>query len=370
MLFQKDSNKLIQFIVFHLILALVLSYCKSKQESTSPIIENISESVYASGIVKSKNQYQVFSTVSGIIDQIFVEEGDTLKKNEAILKILNVTSDINAENAKLTADLANFNTKGERLNELKSNIEIAQIKLKSDSLLWYRQKTLWSQNIGTLVEFEQRELNFKNAKSNYQIAVLRYQESKRQFDIAAQQAKNTLKISTSLKSDFILRSESDGKVYSILKERGELINQASPVAIVGDANDFILELEVDEFDITKLKLNQRLILNLDSYKGQVFNARITKISSIMNERARSFKVEAGFTEKPPLLFPNLTVEANIVIQWKANAMTIPREYLINDSFVLNADNKLIQLEIGLKDYKKVEILNGLKITDVINKPGK
>ncbi|MCE9538130.1 MAG: RND transporter, partial [Bacteroidetes bacterium] len=48
----------------------ILESCNSKEEKTQPVIENISESVYASGIIKSKNQYQVFSTVNGLIQEI------------------------------------------------------------------------------------------------------------------------------------------------------------------------------------------------------------------------------------------------------------------------------------------------------------
>jgi hypothetical protein len=41
--------------------------CSKKQETTQPIVASITESVYASGILKSKDQYQVFANVNGII---------------------------------------------------------------------------------------------------------------------------------------------------------------------------------------------------------------------------------------------------------------------------------------------------------------
>ena len=73
---------------------------------------------------------------------------------------------------------------------------------------------------------------------------------------------------------------------------------------------------------------------MDSYKSQVFEARILAIDPMMNMRTRSFKAEAIFTKKPAELFPNLTVEANIVILSKQEALTIPRNYLIDGSCVL------------------------------------
>lgn len=73
---------------------------------------------------------------------------------------------------------------------------------------------------------------------------------------------------------------------------------------------------------------------MDSYKGKVFEAKVTRIEPIMNEQTRSFTVEAQFISKPELLYPNLSAEANIVIQTRENALTIPRNYLIGDSLVL------------------------------------
>ena len=88
----------------------------------------------------------------------------------------------------------------------------------------------------------------------------------------------------------------------------------------------------------------------------------------MNERSRSFTVEAVFITKPTALFPNLTVEANVIIQTKNDAITIPVDYLINDSLVMLSSGEKKKLVTGLKDYRKVEILSGLSTADVIIKP--
>jgi len=66
--------------VQYLLVALLIFSCKSKKETLKPTVENISSSIYASGLVKTKNQYQVFANVNGIIDEIFVSEGDMVKK--------------------------------------------------------------------------------------------------------------------------------------------------------------------------------------------------------------------------------------------------------------------------------------------------
>jgi multidrug efflux pump subunit AcrA (membrane-fusion protein) len=109
---------------------------------------------------------------------------------------------------------------------------------------------------------------------------------------------------------------------------------------------------------------------MDSYKGQVFEAIVQKIDPIMNERSKSFTVEAGFVKQPPALYPNLTCEANIVIVEKSKALTIPRNFLLDSNYVLMENNEKRKVETGLKDYQKVEILSGITAKDILLKPGK
>jgi multidrug efflux pump subunit AcrA (membrane-fusion protein) len=197
---------------------------------------------------------------------------------------------------------------------------------------------------------------------------MKYRDVVKQLTFNALQSRNNLAISKKNESDFTIRSEINGKVYSLYKEAGEMVNPQTAVALVGDASIFLLELQVDEYDIARIREGQSVLVSMDSYKGQVFEATVSKIYPAMNERSKSFSVEATFVTQPPLLYPNLTAEANIVIREKKKALTIPVNYLVNDSTVLLSKNKNRIVKTGLKDYQKVEILSGLTASDIIYKP--
>jgi multidrug efflux pump subunit AcrA (membrane-fusion protein) len=107
---------------------------------------------------------------------------------------------------------------------------------------------------------------------------------------------------------------------------------------------------------------------MDSYKGKVFEAKVTKINPIMNQRNKTFLVEAEFIQKPEKLYPNLTFEANIIIQSKENALLIPRNFLVNDSTVILSNGEKKKIQIGLKDYQYVEVLSGLSKESILMKP--
>ncbi len=342
--------------------------CSQTSEQTNPIVEDISESVYASGIIKSKNQYQVYSTVNGLIQEVLVSEGDTVKKGDGLLKILNEPSKINVTNARLNVENADLLANTDKLNEAEVTTTLALSKLKNDSMLFARQKKLNAQGVGSLIELEQRQLAYENSITNYSVSRLRYKELQRQLEFASNQSKNNLKLSTVLAQDYLIKAETSGRVYKILKEKGELVNTQSPVAIVGDAHDFLIELVVDEFDISRIQKGQKIILTMDSYKGMVFEAQVDKIEPLMNEQSRSFTVKAIFVTQPDLLYPNLSAEANIIIQTKKQALTIPRNYLIADSLVIVNKNEKRAVTVGLMDYQKVEIRSGLTATDIIYKP--
>lgn len=346
----------------------IVSSCGPKPETTTPVEEGITESVYASGIVKSRDQYQVFATVTGTIDEILVNEGALVKAGDPIIRIKNNAAALASENARVAARYAELNENKNRLNELRLTAELAKTKLQNDSLLWIRQNSLYEQNIGSKIEWEQRKLVYENARVAYQSALIRYQELDRQIKLTAEQARLNAAIASQQLQDFTVTSKIEGRVYQIQKSKGELVTPQMPIAIIGDATDFLIELEIDETDIARVKTDQRVLITLSSYPSQVWEAVIKEVKPIMNERSKLFTLEAQFVKKPESLFPNLTAEANIIIQSKIKTLTIPRVYLVTDSTVKLISSEEKTVTVGLKDYQKVEILSGLTVADVLLKP--
>jgi multidrug resistance efflux pump len=351
-----------------LLSSLLLFSCKNTVEQIKPSFEPVSESIYASGIVKSKNQYQVFSTVNGIIEDVFVTEGDSVEIGTPILSISNETQRLSRENAELAAAFSDIKANQGKLNEAKLNIELARNKMKNDSALHFRQKSLWDQKIGSKVEFERSELNYQNSKNIYYSSTINYTDLKRQLDLASSQSKKNLLISGKLEKDYTIISEVKGVVYSLTRLKGELVTPQTPLAVIGDARKFILEMQVDEYDILKISKGLPVLVTLDSYKGKVFDAQVTKIDPIMNERSKTFLVEAEFTKAPSILYPNISFEANIVIHAKEKALLIPRSYLLNDSLVIKENGDTVLVKTGLKDYQKVEVISGISSEDELIKP--
>ncbi len=358
-------NKLFYFLIVFFIYS-----CKDKAVKVKPIVSAITESVYASGSLKSSQQYEAFATVNGIIQHIFVKEGDSVKIGTPILSIVNDLQKLNNENAALAYNYNNVSSNQDKLNDAQQVIYLQKSKMENDALLFARQKNLWADGIGTKVELEQKELAAQNSKILYHASITKYNDLKRQINFIASQSNKYFQIAKRQSSDFIVKSEVNGMVYKLYKDKGEAITIQTPLALLGNRNDFILEMQVDEFDIIKMKKGLTILVAMDSYKGQVFNAKVSNISPMMNERSKTFLVEAVFIDPPKTLYPFISFEANIVIQIKQQALLIPRNLLFNDSTVINSNGDMVSIKIGLKDYQMVEILSGISANDELISPTK
>lgn len=355
------KNKLLSLMV------VFLFSCGEEVETVKPLKKNISESIYASGIITSKNQYQLYARVPGIIDQVFVEEGDTVLAGTPILSIYNENQRLSQENAQLSARYYDYNANQEKLIEAKKLIELSREKMLNDSMNYYRQKLLNKQDINALIDLEQSELAYNNSKIAFYSSKVKYEDLRRMLEYNSLQAKKNLQISGNLSKDYTVFSEIDGIVYRLNKTEGEMINTQTELAVIGDANRFILEMQIDENDILKIRIGLPVIVILDSYPEVEYEAIITKIKPMMDTRSKTFFLEAEFEDPPKILYPNMNFEANIVIQSKENALLIPRQFLINDSIVTKSNGDKVIVKTGLKDYEMIEILSGLSVDDEIIK---
>ncbi|MCM4153448.1 efflux transporter periplasmic adaptor subunit [Arenibacter sp. N53] len=343
--------------------------CGSQQEKIFPAKQHLTESVYASVTVQPDSLYQAYAPVGGILDFNLLEEGDMVIKGTPIVQIVNNTPKLNSDNARLALEMAQANYSGSSavLSSLEDEIQSATLTFKNDSMNFIRQRRLWDQNIGSKLEFENRKLAFEISGNNLKQLKNNYVLTRKELATKVQQARNNYASSKISTQDFTVASKIKGKVYALYKDPGEIVNTMEPLAAVGSASDFIIELLIDEVDIVKLDLGKNVLITLDAYGDQVFEAKLNKIYPKKDERSQTFKAEAIFNDPPKSLFPGLAGEANIIIFQKEEALTIPKEYLMEGNKVRTVDG-LVDVVLGLQNLDRVEILEGITETTEILKP--
>lgn len=356
-------------VIYSVLIALfMVSSCGSKDETITPEVLTITESVYASGVVLSANQHQIHPKVTGVVEEVLVKEGDTISKGQPIMLIQNETAKLNKENAQLVREYATINANSNRIREAKISIELAKKRLQNDSVNLARRKDLYESSVGSQAELENAQLMYENSSTSYKSALLAYRNLIKDLNFNAEQAEKNLRINETLLKNFMISSTMDGKIYALTKQEGELVSPQTPVATVGDNKQFVINLQVDEYDIVKIKKGQYIAITMDSYREQVFEATVTRIQPVMNERSKTFLVEAMFLNAPEVLYPYLTVEANITIKERKDVLCIPRNYLLDDKHVIMASGEKREVVVGLMDYEYVEIVEGLSDSDKIKLP--
>ena len=343
--------------------------CSQEVEKITPQRARLVESVYSSAIIQPDSLYMAYATVMGILDRNLVEEGDTVNKGTPIIQLINIAPALGMENAKLALQQARDNYSGNSalLNSLEKEIRAARLSLFNDSINYVRQKKLWEQKIGSKIEYENRKLAYELSANNLQLLINEYDRTKNVLSIQVRQALNTYKSSQFSSGEFTVNSKINGVVYTLYKNPGEIVNTVEPLALIGSADKFLIELLVDEMDIVKVSVGQKTLITLDAYGSQVFEAVIKKIYPAKDERTQTFKIEAVFLTNPPKLFPGLAGEANIVIAEKQDALLIPRNYLLEDNRVLT-ENGRVQVVTGLQDLNNIEIISGIDENETIYKP--
>ncbi|PIS28563.1 hypothetical protein COT42_07600 [Candidatus Saganbacteria bacterium CG08_land_8_20_14_0_20_45_16] len=158
---------------------------------------------------------------------------------------------------------------------------------------------------------------------------------------------------------------------------GEAVAPGMAVMTVVDTAHPWVEIQVDEVDISKIKVGQKVRFTTDAYQDKEFFGEITRINKEaglkkvggrirMDEEDLVFRAKVEFMDGSEILKPNMSVYAEVIIGEKDNALIVPREAIALSAgkrviYVVEGRRvKLVEANLGLKDLEKVEILSGLK----------
>lgn len=346
-------------------LALLIASCGKKETSEYPQKKELVESIYASAQLKALNQIDLRTEVSGILTQYHVTEGQTVKKGQLIASLNGNISNLNLKNAEFQASTAK--AAENQLDELKTQIETLQQQYLLDSINFKRQNELYSQNVGTKVQLEGAELKFKASKNALIGTKKRYAALKSQIENGWTQSQNNVKIAKENAQKFDIVSPIDGKVFLLPFKIGEAINPQQVFAVIGDPNTFVIHMQIDEKDITKIQLNQEVIVKMDAF-DKTYKAQVSFIGNALDIKSQTFKAEALFSDKQlPRFYPGLTAEANIIISKKPEVLTVPLSYFTGENTVSTSEGD-VEVKTGLRNLQEVEILSGITEKTALKRP--
>jgi HlyD family secretion protein len=361
----KSSMKNLWAVLIVLIsFASFFSSCRESEEIIYATEKELLEAVYASGSTASEGEYQVTAMAEGFLTEKHVQEGDTVKKGQLLFVVVSDQQKSRYQLATEAYRIAKENNSAQShiLNELEAVIASVKSKLSYDSTNYLRYKNLLEQNATTKAEYERIKLAYENTSNELRAHQSKLARTKSQLFLELQQAESQLRTAREESTHYTISSKIDGVVFNTTKEPGELVRRAEPLALIGQLENFFIRLSVDELDIQRLQIGQSVLVKIDAYPNQVFNASVSKIYPLVNAREQSIRVDAKFVDAFPGYYNGLALEANIIIQQKEKALVIPKKALQSgDSLLIKTDqgNKKIKINKGIETLDEVEILEGL-----------
>ncbi len=353
------------------LLTVLISACGKKTDTTNPVRKDIVQAVYASGKLFPVNHYSVLSKFPGYIQQIHVRAGQVVKTGDLLLTIRNDISKLNTGTAKNQFLLAKENTdpSGSLLNGYHQEVATADSKFKLDSLNFNRFSELLKQNAISKQSFDQAKTQFEISRQNLVRANENYENTERRLQIELKNAENLLQAQESSEKDYKILSVMNGKVYDVIPQIGDLVSSQSLLMEVGDSSNFEVELSVDETDISFIKSEQKVVYSIDAYQGKTFQGTVIELFPKVNQASKTSRVKGSFEYASGLpLYSGMSVEANIIIKEKKNALVIPKDYLYSeDSVQVKGKSGLTKVQTGIQDLEFTEIIDGISEGDVLIK---
>ncbi len=339
----------------------LLNSCGKKYSETKPEYRNITETVFTSGVLVPENQYNLTAQSDGYLISLNFEEGDIVKTGDLLAVIDNKTYDINLQGANQLLDIANSNLSpnAPALKQIEANLMVTEQKMKQDKIQVERYKKLYDANSVSKLEYENVLLAFKTSKANYISLQENYKLQKQQAEQQLINQKTQSGINKVLQGNNELIAVIGGKVYNKYKELGDYVRRGEIIAVVGSPANLYAKLSIDESSISKVRVNQQVIIQLNTDKDKNYKGMISKVYPSFDIKTQSFSCKAVFTDSLDFLMSGTQVQANIIIENKDSVLVIPRSYLDFGNTVLVKSEGEIKVETGFISNEWVEILSGI-----------
>tara|TARA_A100001015_G_scaffold312740_1_gene418517 strand:- start:238 stop:1365 length:1128 start_codon:yes stop_codon:yes gene_type:complete len=321
-------------------------------KTQSPKTQNIEKKTVVTGTVIPEDEVEIKPQISGIIEKLFVEEGDLVTNGDLLAKVKVVPNE-------------------QSLNTAKGRLSNTLILLKNAEVEFNRNQSLFDKEIISQQQFDNAKLSFDQAKQNV---------------INARTDLQIIKLGSAGGSSIAntnIRATVAGTILEIPVKEGDQViesntfNAGTTIATIADLNKMIFEGKVDEADVAKLIIGMPLKVSLGAVQDKEFDAQLKFIAPKGNEEQGTvqFKIEGDvYLDNSVFIRAGYSANASLVLEKKDSVMCISEALLqfdkiTNDPYVEIKNDKgkfeRKNIDLGISDGINVEVVKGLSKEDQI-----
>jgi RND family efflux transporter MFP subunit len=229
------------------------------------------EAVYATGAVEPVNWARVGPATRARVTAVLVEEGSRVTEGQTLARL------------------------DERQSRLLADEAEARARFAADDLA--RTRTLVARDIAARATLERAERDARAARAAADALIQRL-------------------------DDYLVRAPTDGVVLRRDAEVGEVVDTPASLFWIGEPRPLRVTAEVDEEDIARIAVGQRVLLRADAFPGRIMQAAVAQITPKGDTTRKAYRVRLNLPDDTPLLI-GMTVEANIVLRETPDAVLVP-----------------------------------------------
>lgn len=339
----------------------VFAIFKSKSQgikfTTQPVIKgNIVETVTAVGTVNPVKTVLVGTQVSGTIQEIYVDFNFPVKKGQLIAQIDPATFESEVERARAN------------LLSAKANLDKARATLLNAKRTMDRNKELFLKNLISQTELETSETNHETSKADLNASTAQVAQAEALLKNAETNLKYT-RIISPVNGIVVSRNVDVGQTVAASFQTPTLFT------IAEDLTKMQIDANVDEADIGKVKLGQKVEFTVDAYPNITFNGKVSqlRIAPIIVQNVVTYDVVIILNNPEFKLKPGMTANVSIIITEKKDILKIPNAALrfklpetekikqqkgLGVWVIENRKPKRIPVSIGISDGDYAELIKG------------
>ncbi len=344
-----------------IIIASHFNSCGIKTEETKPVKKDVTEMVFASGILEAKNTYKLTAQTDGYIIKLNFNEGDVIEAGNIVAEVNNQENQFNTESAAALFTIAENNTKANApaIAQANNALTLAKQKLESDSIQLKRYKTLFSKKSVSQLELENQTLQYNTTKANYISALENFKLVKQQAEQQLISSNASQNISKTLFSNNKIKASVSGRIYEKFKQPGDYVKRGEVIATIGNADELYAKVNIDENNISKIKIGQEAIIQLNTTKEKTYKGRVTEILPSFDIASQSFLCKIEFLDKLDFKIAGTQLQSNIVIGKHKGALLIPRNFLDFDDKVTLINKSKVSVKTGFIGKDWIQIKSGI-----------
>jgi RND family efflux transporter MFP subunit len=179
-----------------------------------------------------------------------------------------------------------------------------------------------------------------------------------------------------------IKSPIDGTVSNVAVELGESAIIGDPIVTVTSSKGMSIEIQIDQVDVGSVKRGNEVRVMTDAYPDETFTGKLEWINTEAEQKMiggvpstdeddKIFRGKVKLNNETIKLYPNMSVDTEIVVQRMNDVMLVPREAVASENgkfyvYVVKWDHvEKKQIKLGLKDNYNVEITDGIKLGTVV-----